>query len=65
MSGAYAFSPFGYSGSYAGFGDTEAARANTAVKYRDLPNFGIPSNFRVGGLAQWGGYDQGNGSTEL
>ena len=32
-----------------------------------FPNFGIPwvSNFRVGGLAQWGGYDQGNGSTEL
>jgi predicted porin len=68
MSSAYAFSPFGYSGSYAGFGDTELARANTAVKYRDvLPNFGIPgaSDFRVGGLAQWGGYDQGNPSTEF
>ena len=60
MSSAYAFSPFGYSGSYAGFGDTELARANTAVKYR--LNY---MNFRVGGLAQWGGYDQGNGSTEL
>ena len=34
MLGSYAFSPFGYSGSYAGFGDTEAARTNTAVKYR-------------------------------
>jgi len=68
MSSAYAFSPFGYSGSFAGFGDTELARANTAVKYRDsFPNFGIPwvSSFRVGGLAQWGGYDQGNGSTAL
>ncbi len=32
-SSAYAFSPFGYSGSYAGFGDTELARPNTAVKY--------------------------------
>ncbi len=68
MSSAYAFSPFGYSGSFAGFGDTELARANTAVKYRDtLSNLGIPwaSNFRVGGLAQWGGYDRGNASTEL
>ena len=68
MSSAYAFSPFGYSGSYAGFGDTELARANTAVSIaRSFPNFGIPwvSNFRVGGLVQWGGYDQGNGSTEL
>ena len=65
MSGAYAFSPFGYSGSFAGFGDTEAARANTAVKYRvDIP---YPSfygaNFRLGGLVQWGGYDQGNATT--
>ena len=34
MSAAYAFSPFGFTGSFAGFGDTEAARANTAVKYR-------------------------------
>ena len=42
MGGSYAFSPIGYSGSYAGFGDTEAARAETAVKYRlSLPNFRI------------------------
>jgi len=60
QSSAYAFSPFGYSGSYAGFGDTEAARANTAVKYR--VNY---SNFRAGALVQWGGYDQGNGSTSM
>src|SRR5260370_37971345 len=40
MSTAYAFSPFGFTGSFAGFGDTEAARANTAVKYRlDFMNF--------------------------
>ena len=67
MGGSYAFSPLGYSGSYAGFGDTEAARANTAVKYRlDIP---YPSfygaSFRVAGLVQWGGYDQGNGTTGM
>ncbi len=68
MGGSYAFSPLGFTGSFAGFGDTEAARANTAVKYRlDVPNFGIPlaSSFRVGGLWQWGGYDQGNGTNGL
>ncbi len=61
MLGSYAFSPLGYSGSYAGFGDTEAARANTAVKYRlDFLN-----NYRAAGLVQWGGYDQGNGTTGI
>ena len=34
MAGSYAFSALGYSGSYAGFGDTETNRANTGVKYR-------------------------------
>lgn len=58
MSSAYAFSPFGYSGSYAGFGDTEAARVNTGVKYRVSYQ-----NFRAGALAQWGGFDQGNGAS--
>jgi predicted porin len=67
MGGSYAFSPLGFSGSFAGFGDTEAARANSAVKYRtDIP---YPSfygaNFRVAGLVQWGGYDQGNGMNGL
>ena len=57
MGGSYAFSPVGYSGSYAGFGDTEAARANTAVKYK----INI-QNFRLGGLVQVGGYDWGNGT---
>ena len=57
MLSSNAFSPLGWSGSFAGFGDTEIARANTAFKYRlDV------GNFRVGGLAQVGGYDQGNGS---
>ncbi len=68
MGGSYAFSPIGYSGSYAGFGDTEAARADTAVKYRlNLPNFGVPlaSDFRVAGLWQFGGYDQGNGTNGM
>ena len=60
MGGSYAFSPLGYSGSYAGFGDTEEARANTAVKYRVEIQ-----NFRLGGLVQWGGYDQGNGTAGL
>jgi len=67
MGGSYAFSPLGFSGSYAGFGDTEAARANTAVKYRveiPAPSF-YGANFRLGGLVQWGGYDQGNGTNGL
>ena len=55
MGGSYAFSPLGFSGSFAGFGDTEAARANTAVKYRlDVPVSGFyASDFRVAGLVQW------------
>ena len=58
MLSSNAFSPLGWSGSFAGFGDTEIARANTAFKYRlDL------GGFRVGGLAQIGGYDQGNGAS--
>jgi predicted porin len=69
MGGSYAFSPLGFSGSFAGFGDTEAARSNTALKYRlDLPSnlFGwSAANFRVGGLAQWLGYDQGNGTQAM
>ena len=60
MGGSYAFSPLGYSGSYAGFGDTETNRANTGVKYR--ASF---MNFHGAGLVQWGGYNQGNGSTGL
>ena len=60
MGGSYAFSALGYSGSYAGFGDTETNRANTGVKYR--VNY---QNFHGGGLVQWGGYAQGNGTTGL
>ena len=60
MGSAYAFSPFGFTGMYAGFGDTEIARSNTAIKYRG--SFG---DFRVAGLAQVGGYNQGNGSSQM
>ncbi len=60
MAGSYAFSALGYSGSYAGFGDTETNRANTGVKYR-----AAYENFHGGALVQWGGYDQGNGTTGL
>jgi predicted porin len=60
MGGSYAFSALGYSGSYAGFGDTETNRANTGVKYR--VNY---ENFHAGALVQWGGYNQGNGTTGL
>ena len=60
MAGSYAFSALGYSGSYAGFGDTETNRANTGVKYRVAYE-----NFHGGGLVQWGGYAQGNGTTGL
>ena len=60
MGSAYAFSPFGYSGSYAGFGDTELTRSNTALKYR-----GEFMNFRGSGLVQIGSYNQGNGSTSM
>ena len=60
MGSAYAFSPFGFTGMYAGFGDTELARSNTAIKYRlDF------MNFRAAELAQIGGYDQGNGSASM
>jgi predicted porin len=60
MGSAYAFSPFGFTGMYAGFADTELARSNTAIKYR-----WNNSDFRVAGLAQIGGYNQGNGSTQM
>jgi predicted porin len=67
MGGSYAFSPLGFSGSYAGFGDTEAARVNTGVKYRvEIPEPAFyGANFRLAGLVQWGGYDQGNGTNGL
>lgn len=66
MSSAYAFSPFGYSGSYAGFGDTELSRSETALKYNwNSQNLVSWMNFRVAGIAQFGSYNQGNPSTEF
>ena len=66
MSSAYAFSPFGFSGSYAGFGDTEPTRSNTAIKYNwNSTNLVSWMNFHVAGLAQIGSYNQGNASTEM
>jgi predicted porin len=66
MSSAYAFSPFGYSGSYAGFGDTELTRSNTALKYNwNSQNLLSFMSFHASGLAQIGSYNQGNSSTEM
>ncbi len=60
MGGSYAFSPIGWSGATVGTGDTEDARANTAVKYR--VSIG---QFRIGAIAQIGDYAQGNGASSL
>jgi len=60
MGGSYAFSLIGFSGTTAGGGNTEDTRSNTAFKYR--VNIG---NFRLAGLAQVGGYAQGNGATGI
>ena len=57
MGGAYAFSPIGYSGKTAGAGGTEDARMNTAVLYNLKA-----ANFRVNAMAQFGGFNYGNGS---
>ena len=60
MGGSYAFSVIGFSGTTAGGGNTEDTRSNTAFKYRVSYN-----NFRAAGLVQVGGYEQGNGATEM
>jgi predicted porin len=66
MSSGYAFSPFGFSGSYVGFGDTELSRSNTALKYNwNSQNLLSFMNFHVAGLGQFGSYNQGNASTQL
>jgi predicted porin len=57
MGGSYAFSVIGWSGTAVGGGDTEDARVTTAVKYRaDVGD----DWFRVGAMAQIGGYAQDN-----
>jgi predicted porin len=57
MAGSYAFSVIGWQGTAAGGGDTEDARISTAVKYRADVGDHL---FRVGAMAQIGGYDQNN-----
>jgi predicted porin len=57
MGGSYAFSALGFSSSNCGAGDTETCRVTTAVKYR--VNVGP---IRLAGLAQVGGYNEGNSS---
>jgi len=52
-----AFSPFGFTGSFAGFGNSPTVRPNTAFTYRLSVG-----NFRVAALAQVGGYAIGNAS---
>jgi predicted porin len=59
MGGSYAFSVIGFSGTTAGVGRTEDTRSDTAFKYRLTVG-----NFRVAALAQVGGWEQGNGSTQ-
>ena len=57
IAGSYAFSALGFSSSNCGASDTETCRVTTAIKYR--VNIG---GFRVGALAQVGGYGLNNGS---
>ena len=52
-----AFSPLGFSGSFAGFGNSPTIRPNTAFTYR----LSI-ADFRVAAQAQVGGYAMGNAS---
>jgi predicted porin len=57
MGGSYAFSVIGWQGTAVGGGDTNSARVSTAVKYR----VNVDDNlFRIGAMAQFGGYDQNN-----
>src|ERR1700677_3415282 len=55
MGGSYAFSPLGFSGHFAAFGRPEAARAETAVKYRlnvPYPSF-YGANLRCVSVVKW------------
>jgi hypothetical protein len=58
MGSSLGFSYVGFFGATAGEGQTENARANTAIKYK--VNFG---NFHAGVFSQVGGYENGNAST--
>ncbi len=57
MEASYAFSALGFSSSNCGAGDTETCRITTAIKYKVALGA-----FRIGALAQVGGYGQNNGS---
>ena len=57
---AFAFSYIGFVGGSAGGGDTEDVKSTTALKYR--VNF---LNYRLGLMAQIGGYDLGNASNGM
>jgi predicted porin len=58
MGSSLGFSYVGFFGATAGEGQTENARANTAIKYK--VNFG---NWHAGVFSQIGGYENGNAST--
>jgi predicted porin len=61
MGGSYAFSVIGWQGTAVGSGDTEDARVSTSVKYRgDVGDHW----FRVGAMAQVGGYEQNNAAQD-
>ena len=66
MGGSPAFSLLGFSNSFAGYGDTEIVRINTALTYKlAIPNVaGIFNTVRLAGQAQIGGYGVGNGAME-
>lgn len=58
-----AFSPFGWSASYAAFGASELARINSALTYKvAIPKVGMLDTLRLGAQAQIGGYGMGNAS---
>ena len=64
MGGAPAFSLLGFSSSFAGDGDTEIVRINTALTYKvAIPNVaGVFNTVRLAGQYQIGGYGVGNGA---
>ena len=66
IGGSPAFSLLGFSSSFAGYGDTELVRINTALTYKlAIPNVaGIFNTVRLAGQAQIGGYGVQNGAME-
>jgi len=64
LAGSPAFSLLGFSNSFAGYGDTEIVRINTALTYKvAIPDVaGVFNTVRLAGQAQIGGYGVGNGA---